>query len=239
MRSIVLMSMSISYGLWPGFRPAAGRAPMQAKRPESSLQRGLSHSSLSLQEARNLHHPPRPQPGSSAPPDGCGPARGSHERASPDGKKGPGSTATSWTTGPYARFDVPSGPGAGALQHQEHPHRPSRGWSKGRRRARRGKPRRRKPPASRVPPCQQAPSPHHQTPPPRRYLPPRPYLQPLRGGMRVPWARRQPMTRGGPPPGLPGRPPAGDQAPSALPGSGPERGAGRQHHPDLRPPGGR
>ncbi len=30
---------------------------MQAKRPESGLQRDLSHSSLSLQEARNLHHP--------------------------------------------------------------------------------------------------------------------------------------------------------------------------------------
>ena len=29
---------------------------------------------------------PRPQPGPSAPPHGCGPARSSHERASPDGK---------------------------------------------------------------------------------------------------------------------------------------------------------
>jgi hypothetical protein len=194
---------------------------MQAKRPESGLQRGLSHSSLSLQEARNLHHPWDQPPARSRdhPHHLAAVVRPEAHMngASPDGKKGPGSTATSWTTGPYARFDVPSGPGAGALQHQEHPHRPSRGWSKGRRRARRGKPRRRKPPASRVPPCQQAPSPHHQAPPPRRYLPPRPYLQPLRGGMRVPWARRQPMTRGGPPPGLPGRPPAGDQAPSALP----------------------
>jgi hypothetical protein len=65
----------------------------------------------------------RPRATRRAVPAVCGPCETT--RRGPSGKKGgekaPGSNATSWTTGPYARFEVSSGHGAGGPHNTRSP----------------------------------------------------------------------------------------------------------------------